>query len=125
MTNLNSPQHHVGLHERGIICGGEVFGRYLGHVNEQNIDEWMMVLTPELLARFVDDAKHTITRDPADYLHATSDDIQRWNHAAELIQAWCQRLKSEQAGTGQPATGPVVEPEGGVKPQPEAEGRSR
>jgi len=32
---------------------------------------------------------------------------------------------AEQAGTGQPATRPVDEPEGGDKPQPEAEGRSR
>jgi hypothetical protein len=32
---------------------------------------------------------------------------------------------SEQGGTGQPATRPVVEPEGDFKPQPEAEGRSR
>jgi hypothetical protein len=44
---------------------------------------------------------------------------------------WFQRRflpkepKSEQGGTGQPATRPVVEPEGGAKPQPEAEGRSR
>jgi hypothetical protein len=33
--------------------------------------------------------------------------------------------KAEQAGTGQPATRPVDEPEGGEKPQPEAEGRSQ
>ena len=33
--------------------------------------------------------------------------------------------RKEQAGTGQPATRPVDEPEGGEKPQPEAEGRSR
>ncbi len=32
---------------------------------------------------------------------------------------------SEQPGTGQPATLPVVEPEGGEQPQPEAEGRDR
>jgi four helix bundle protein len=32
---------------------------------------------------------------------------------------------SQQGGAGQPATRPVVEPEGGDKPQPEAEGRSR
>lgn len=32
---------------------------------------------------------------------------------------------AEQPGAGQPATRPVDEPEGGVKPQPEAEGRSR
>ena len=31
----------------------------------------------------------------------------------------------EQDGAGQPATRPAVEPDGGVKPQPEAEGRSR
>ena len=35
------------------------------------------------------------------------------------------QTKAEQPGTGQPATRPVVEPEGGDKPQPEAEGRSR
>jgi hypothetical protein len=33
--------------------------------------------------------------------------------------------KAEPVGAGQPATRPVVEPEGGDKPQPEAEGRSR
>ena len=33
--------------------------------------------------------------------------------------------KSEQAGAGQPATRPVDKSEGGDKPQPEAEGRSR
>lgn len=34
-------------------------------------------------------------------------------------------IKSEQAGTGQPATRPESKSEGGDKPQPEAEGRSR
>lgn len=32
---------------------------------------------------------------------------------------------AEQGGAGQPATRPVAEPEGGDKPQPDAEGRSR
>ena len=36
-----------------------------------------------------------------------------------------QSPQGEQPGTGQPATRPVDEPEGGDKPQPEAEGRSR
>jgi hypothetical protein len=36
-----------------------------------------------------------------------------------------ETTKGEQAGTRQPATRPVVEPEGGVNHQPEAEGRSR
>ena len=40
-------------------------------------------------------------------------------------KAAIEQAKGEQAGAGQPATGPVVEPEGGDKPQPEAEGRSR
>jgi hypothetical protein len=33
--------------------------------------------------------------------------------------------EAQQGGTGQPATRPAVEPEGGDKPQPEAKGRSR
>lgn len=40
-------------------------------------------------------------------------------------QAEIDKLQSEQAGAGQPATRPVVEPEGGDKLQPDAEGRSR
>lgn len=42
--------------------------------------------------------------------------------------SWIIRIngaRSEQSGTGQPATRTVVEPEGGKKPQPEAEERSR
>ena len=35
------------------------------------------------------------------------------------------KTKGEEAGTGQPATRPESKPEGGDKPQPEAEGRSR
>lgn len=46
-----------------------------------------------------------------------------------LIESYSVRsgtlAKSEQAGAGQPATRPVVEPEGNYKPQPEAEWRSR
>ena len=33
--------------------------------------------------------------------------------------------QAEQGGAGQPATRPESKPEGGKKPQPEAEGRSR
>jgi hypothetical protein len=36
-----------------------------------------------------------------------------------------EEIKAEQAGTGQPATRPESKSEGGDKPQPEAEGRSR
>jgi hypothetical protein len=34
-------------------------------------------------------------------------------------------MDAEQVGTGQPATRPELKSEGGDKPQPEAEGRSR
>ena len=43
----------------------------------------------------------------------------------DLHSAQKAKSQSEPAGAGQPATRPVVEPEGGDKPQPEAEGRSR
>jgi hypothetical protein len=36
-----------------------------------------------------------------------------------------QNHQAEQAGSGQPATRPELKSEGGEKPQPEAEGRSR
>jgi hypothetical protein len=42
-----------------------------------------------------------------------------------LILKHCRRSKIAEPGTGQPATHPVVEPEGGDNPQPEAERRSR
>lgn len=46
-----------------------------------------------------------------------------------LIESYTVRrgtlTKSEQAGVGQPATRPKLELEGGDKPQPESEGRSR
>ncbi len=48
------------------------------------------------------------------------------NGREDMLQAFYVRQKSaEQAGTGQPATRPESKSEGGDKPQPEAEGRSR
>jgi hypothetical protein len=46
-------------------------------------------------------------------------ELNRPNVAAKLTN------QAEQGGTGQPATRPELKPEGGDKPQPEAEGRSR
>ena len=43
----------------------------------------------------------------------------------EVVTKLLQAAKAEQAGAGQPATRPVDEQEGGAKPQPESEGRSR
>ena len=43
----------------------------------------------------------------------------------EAVTMLLRAAKSEHPGTGQPATRLLVEPEGGDKPQPEAEGRSR
>jgi len=45
----------------------------------------------------------------------------------QVLESTCQKYedKPEQAGTGQPATRPESKSEGGDKPQPESEGRSR
>jgi hypothetical protein len=43
----------------------------------------------------------------------------------EVMKAASEKQQAEQAGTGQPATRPESKSEGGDKPQPEAEGRSR
>ena len=45
--------------------------------------------------------------------------------SAKRFQLMASLAKSEQDGTGQPATRPELEPQGSDKPQPEAEGRSR
>jgi hypothetical protein len=46
------------------------------------------------------------------------------DHKEERRAHW-DKQKGEQAGSGQPATRPESKSEGGDKPQPEAEGRSR
>ena len=43
----------------------------------------------------------------------------------EVMKAASERQQAEQAGAGQPATRPESKSEGGDKPQPESEGRSR
>jgi hypothetical protein len=43
----------------------------------------------------------------------------------EVMKATSEKQQAQQAGTGQPATRPESKWEGGDKPQPEAEGRSR
>jgi hypothetical protein len=43
----------------------------------------------------------------------------------DLSKSIDQQPKAEPVGAGQPATRPVDKPEGGDKPQPEAEGRAR
>ena len=45
--------------------------------------------------------------------------------ASDLLRAARKKMKTEQAGTEQPATRPQSKSEGGDKSQPEAEGRSR
>lgn len=51
----------------------------------------------------------------------------KMTEAGTPVSPWLTRKKpeAEQAGTGQPATRPESKSEGGDKPQPEAEGRSR
>jgi hypothetical protein len=55
--------------------------------------------------------------------HFPIKDESRRKELADILQR--SKQEAEQAGSGQPATRPVVEPAGGDKPQPEAEGRSR
>ncbi len=45
--------------------------------------------------------------------------------ASDLLRAAREKKKTEQAGTGQPATRPQSKSEGSQKPEPEADGRSR
>ena len=51
--------------------------------------------------------------------------FQKLDDVIAKVQADIQKQQSEQAGAGQPATRPESKSEGGDKPQPEAEERSR
>ena len=62
------------------------------------------------------------TRDHTSMLYATKHTIYQCYFLIERVE---KKKKSEQGGTGQPATRPESKSEGGTKPQPEAEGRSR
>jgi hypothetical protein len=50
---------------------------------------------------------------------------EKYQGMREIMNAEVEARLSEQDGTGQPATRPESKPEGGDKPQPESEGRSR
>ena len=60
---------------------------------------------------------------PSDNLYLSSREQQE-KILTESYLKWLL-LKAQQASAGQPATHPESKPEGGDKPQPEAEGRSR
>ena len=79
---------------------------------------------------------------PKSYPSLRTFGLQNYKHTARLLEAirgfnysmamraWelkarKQIQEGEQGGTGQPATRPESKPEGGAKPQPESEGRSR
>jgi hypothetical protein len=51
--------------------------------------------------------------------------LQHMMNTLHNVHTWKTKTKGEQAGTGQPATRSESKSEGGDKPQPEAEGRSR
>lgn len=58
--------------------------------------------------------------------HPTEPEKKEWISIDEAIsRIKAHKKQSEQAGTGQPATCPLSKSDGGDKPQPEAEGRSR
>ena len=86
-----------------------------------------------------DNAGHVSWRKPQSYVPVTEEQYVEGQekHKRECDEDRCKNIitaarvilplkkESEQGGTGHPATRPVDEPEGGDKPQPEAEGRSR
>lgn len=94
MSKSKFPRLFVETYEKGLVCGGEVFNQYLDHVSETNVDEWMLELTPELLARFQNSIQD-FNPNPADYVFLTATDIAKWRHAAQLMRVWFQQRRSE------------------------------
>lgn len=87
-----------------------------------------VIEAPESFRVFVADIRRCLTKVfPYALLYTVEADsilILAVMHCHREPTYWLQRIgKSEQPGAGQPATRPVVEPEGGEQPQPEAEGR--
>ena len=74
----------------------------------------------------VDPVITEVRRHKQEIAEAFGFDVMALGRSLQRREAGDCRFKApggEQPGTGQPATRPVVEPEGGDKPQPEAEGR--
>ena len=60
-----------------------------------------------------------------DYIYPKEESATDADFSAWLAAMKSANIEAQQAGTGQPVTRPVDKPEGGDKPQPEAEGRDR
>jgi hypothetical protein len=58
-------------------------------------------------------------------IHHAASEENHFRGSTDLLPFTMALLQAEQAGTGQPATRPESKSEGGDKPQPESEGRSR
>ena len=114
---MQSAPHLVELYEKGVICGGVVFNEFLWHVSDGNVDEWMLALSPELLARFRSSLQDS---DPGalDYVSASAEDIKQWRYAAGLMRVWLRERKSEPsaAPNGGPAVGSDNSGAGGRPP---------
>jgi hypothetical protein len=83
----------------------------------KTIDDSKMVVDPVIAE---------VRRHKQEIAEAFGFDVMALGRSLQEREAGDRRFKTpggEQTGTGQPATRPVVEPEGGYKPQPEAEGR--
>lgn len=66
--------------------------------------------------------------DPKNYYEMRFDGMTIYTMAGKLFEVWLvpkDTNKAQQAGTVQPATGPQSKSQGGQKPQPQSEGRSR
>jgi hypothetical protein len=69
------------------------------------------------------DGRHVVDHNQMDFERDKDKDVVAF--LEELHAKSAQNKKSEQASSGQPATRPESKSEGGDKPQPDAEGRSR
>ncbi len=94
MPKNKFPRVYIEQYENGVLCGGAVFMEYVSKVTEDNVDEWMLALSPGLLARFRHDVED-FNPNPADYFRGTAQRCARWRRAASLMRAWFRQRKSE------------------------------
>ncbi len=121
----------VGVHKGNVKIGTKI------DISETVIDppefltKFRSVVEGELLTYFYygdelpapKDGRHVVDHNQMDFERDKDKDVVAF--LEQLHAKSAQNKKSEQGGTGQPATRSQSKSEGGDKPQPEAEGRSR
>jgi hypothetical protein len=125
MPKSKFPRLFIERHEKGLVCGREVFNQYLDHVSEDNVDEWMLELTPELLARFQNSVQD-FNRSLADYPLATEAHIAKWRHAASLMRGWFRLMRGWfQRRTLEPGASPSAAQRRGLAIRKSRKGHNR